>query len=156
EVARVAVDEELDRPRVPVIDSVTDAEGRLADPVAERTVEVGRRGHLDHLLVAPLQRTVALVQVHEISMTIAQQLDLNMPGAGNVFFDEDFVGTKGGLRFALRLFESAGEVFARGDDAHPATASSFGRFKDHRVSELLASASSVIEMPNGALSSRQD
>ena len=44
-------------------------------------VEVRRRRALDHLLVAPLHRAVALEQVHELAVAVAQDLHLDVPRA---------------------------------------------------------------------------
>ena len=63
--AAARVEQELDRAGVDVADLARDRHAGGADPLAQLGVEVRRRRHLDHLLVAALHRAVALEQVDD-------------------------------------------------------------------------------------------
>ena len=67
DVAPVGVEQELDGARVDVADLPGERDGVGADPLAQLGVEVGRGRDLDDLLVAPLHRAVALVEVDDVA-----------------------------------------------------------------------------------------
>ena len=53
-----------------------------------------RRRLLDHLLVAALNRTFPLVQVHDIAMGVTEDLNLDVTGLQHVLFDKHPIITK--------------------------------------------------------------
>ena len=59
-------------------------EGRVEDALTHRGIEVRGRGDLDDLLVAALHRAIALVQVHQVAMPIAEELNFDVAGARDV------------------------------------------------------------------------
>ena len=69
----------------------------LADPVARGGVERGRGAFLQHLLVPPLQRAVALAEMDGVAPAVAQHLDLDMARALQIFFQIDRVVAERGL-----------------------------------------------------------
>ena len=105
ERAGLVIDQELDRPGVLVADLPADRQGGLADGLAERRVEVEGRGDLDDLLVPPLDRAIALVEVDEVAVPIAQKLDLDVLGAADELLEEDIGAAERGLGLAPGLVE---------------------------------------------------
>ena len=89
ELARVVVDQELDRARRRVPDGPGQAEGGLAHRGAHGLVDHRRRRLLDDLLVAALDRALALAEVHEGAVAVAEDLDLDVAGPGDVALEED-------------------------------------------------------------------
>ena len=82
ELAGVGVDQELDGAGV----VVADVRGRSRRPASQtasrmRRVEVRGRGDLDDLLVAALDRAVALEEVDEVAVLVAEELHLDVLGA---------------------------------------------------------------------------
>src|SRR5438093_1619201 len=75
--APVAVHEELHRTRIDVADGGGDAAGRLAHPAAEIGIHDGRRALLDQLLVATLDRALALAEMDHVAVGVAQHLALD-------------------------------------------------------------------------------
>ena len=69
--------------------------------------QVDARRDLDDLLVAALHRAVALPEVDEVAVRVAEDLHFDVLGAGDVAFDEDFGRAERGAGFALRFFELA-------------------------------------------------
>ena len=53
-------------------------DGRGADLIAQRAWQIGRRRFLDDLLIAPLDRAFALIEMDDIARAVAQHLHLDM------------------------------------------------------------------------------
>jgi hypothetical protein len=74
-----------------------------------------RRGRaLDDLLVAALDRAVALEQMHGVAMGVAENLALDMAGALDQLFEIDLILAEGRLRLALGFGDLAGKVLRVG------------------------------------------
>ena len=113
------------------------AERGVADGLAERRVEVVGRGDLDDLLVPPLDRAVALVEVDQMAVRVAQQLHLDVLGAADELLEEDVGAAEGGLGLAAGLVERRVELLGRLDDPHAAAAAPHRRLDDHRIAQGL-------------------
>jgi hypothetical protein len=75
----VVVDEELDGAGRLVAEGAGEGEGGLAHRPAGRVDD--RRGRLlDDLLVAALDGALALAEVHEVAVAVAEDLDLDVAG----------------------------------------------------------------------------
>ena len=81
--------------------AIADLRQRVGDDFADLRARLGvqgRRGRfLQHLLVAALQRAVALAQMHHIAVAVAQHLHLDMARLAEIFLDIDVVIAEGGL-----------------------------------------------------------
>ena len=80
---------------------------RAADLVALRRVEGRGMRLLPDLLVAALQRAVALAQMHGAALAVAQHLDLDMARLLEIFLDIDIAVAEGGLGLGLRRLACA-------------------------------------------------
>ncbi len=100
ELAGVRVLQELDRARVEVADRAADAQRQLAQLAPLRVVEEDRRRALDDLLVAPLHGAVALEQVHEVAVRVAEDLHLDVARAPHELLEVDLVVAERGLGLA--------------------------------------------------------
>ena len=74
----VAVLKPLDRARRAIADGRCRVRGDLADALAHLLVHVRSRGLLDQLLVAPLDRAVALAQVDHVAVRVGEHLHLDV------------------------------------------------------------------------------
>jgi hypothetical protein len=83
-----AVEQELAGARAPVADLPRDGERGLADLLPPRRAEAHRRRELDHLLVAPLDRAVPLVEVDQVAVRVAEDLHLDVLGVLDVSLEE--------------------------------------------------------------------
>jgi hypothetical protein len=72
--------------------------------------QVHARGDLDDLLVAALDRAVALPQVHEVAVRVAEDLHLDVLGAGDVALDEHLARGRRRRRPRAGFLELAGEL----------------------------------------------
>jgi hypothetical protein len=75
----------------------------------------------------------------EISVLIAEDLDLDMLGAGDVALEENLGAAESGAGFALGFFEFADEFFGLEHNAHSAPATAEAGFDDERKSDVFCS-----------------
>jgi hypothetical protein len=104
--------DELDRAGADVADGLGRVDRRLAHRGAALGRHAGRRRLFEHLLVAALHRAVALEQVHAVAVAVAEDLDLDVARALQVFLDQHVLVAEGRLRLALAGGQRIGEVLA--------------------------------------------
>jgi hypothetical protein len=114
-----------------------DPHGGVADGLADRGIEVVGRGDLDDLLMPPLDRAVAFVEVDKVAVAVAEELDLDVLGLADVLLDEDVRDAEGGLGLAAGLIDRGVERLGRLDDPHPAPAAPHRCLDDDRIAERL-------------------
>jgi hypothetical protein len=96
-----------------------------------------RRALFEELLMATLDRALALPEVHDGPVMIAEHLELHVPRTLDVFLDVDVADAECGLRLALRGFERLAELAGGPDDAHASPAAAGHGFDDDRIAEIL-------------------
>src|SRR5918993_1219130 len=74
---------------------VGDGQGGDAEAAAEAGVDGDRGGLLDQLLVAALDRALALEQVGHVAELVGQKLDLDVAGRLQPAFEEHLVAAEG-------------------------------------------------------------
>jgi hypothetical protein len=99
------VRDELDRARPDIADRARRLDGRPAHDLPHLGGESGGRRLLDHLLVAALQRAIALEQVDDVAVPVREDLHLDVPGREHVLLDEHARVAERRLGFALRRSE---------------------------------------------------
>ena len=125
DVAAGGVEQELHGAGVLVADLAGEADGVGADAVAELGVEVGRRGDLDDLLVAALDRAVALVEVDDPALgagAVREDLHLDVARVDDGLLDEDGRVAEGALGLAHAGLDRLAQVGAVLHAAHAAPA----------------------------------
>jgi hypothetical protein len=113
------------------------------------------RGDLDDLLVAALDGAIALVEVDDVAVFVAEDLHLDVFGARDVFLEEDGGIAEGAAGLALRLVEEMGEIGGFVHDAHAATAAAEGRFDDERETDGLGDLEGFVAIGDGLLGAGQ-
>ncbi len=99
EIELAVLVQELDGADAEIAELGERARDHRADFAARRKVE-GRRGRfLPYLLMAALQRAVALAQMKHLAVRIGDHLDLDMTRLLEIFLDIDRVVAERGLRF---------------------------------------------------------
>src|SRR5688572_27099762 len=78
EVELTVLIEELERARAAIADVAAGGDAAVTDHLALLGVDARRWRFLDHLLVAPLQRTVALAEVDDVAVMVREHLDLDV------------------------------------------------------------------------------
>ena len=98
ELAGVCVLQELDGAGIEVPDGAPDAQAEFAEFKPLRFVEENGRRALDDLLVATLHRAVALVEVHQVAVLVAEDLHFDVARAPHQLLEVDLVVAEGGFR----------------------------------------------------------
>ncbi len=112
DVAAVLAEEELDGAGVDVADRAGERDGVGTHAGAGVGVEVGRRGDLDDLLVAALERAVALVEVDDLAGAVGEHLDLDVPRVDHGLLEVERRVAEGGLGLALGGLERVAQALA--------------------------------------------
>ena len=95
-----------------VIHRLRRAHRGAAHRLARFRVHARRGRFLDHLLVAALERAVALEQVDDIAVAVAEHLHLDVARREDVFFDQHAVVAEAGRRLALALSSASSNSLA--------------------------------------------
>ena len=145
-------EEELDRAGAHVADGAGHGQGGVAQAFAQGGTDRGRRGLLDQLLVAALDRALALEQVHHAPARVGQQLDLDVARGLQPAFEEHLVAAERALGLAAGRLHGLGQVGRVADHPHADPAAAVGRL-DHQgeADPLPASASSAAPAPGHRL-----
>ena len=116
-----------------------------------------RRGRLlDDLLVAALQRALALAEVDDVAVGVAEHLDLDVARALEVALDEHAVVAEAGQRLAPGRGQRRLEARRRRDDAHPLAAAAGRGLDHHRVAVLAGEGTISASAGLGACGAGQD
>ena len=102
EIELAVLVQELDRADAEIFELAHRLRDGLADGVARRGVERGRGAFLPDLLVAALQRAVALAEMDGAALAVAEHLDLDVARALQIFLEIDRVVAEGGLGLGAR------------------------------------------------------
>src|SRR5690606_16085806 len=92
--------QELHRARALVPDRARGAQRGLPHALARGRVDHGRRRLLDQLLVAALDRALALAEVHAVPVRVEHHLDLDVARAVEIALEIDPAVAERGLRLA--------------------------------------------------------
>jgi hypothetical protein len=95
EGAGVGIHQELDRPRAAIAHRVADGLGVAASVSRCSGIQIGRRRALDDLLMAALDGAVALEQMHQIAVGIAENLHLDVACPLHQLFQIDLILAEG-------------------------------------------------------------
>ena len=155
ELARVGIHQEFDRAGVAVAHMPAETQRGLAQGLALFGIQIRRRGPLHHLLVAALDRAVALEQVHQIAMAVTQQLHLDMAGVAHQLLDIDLVVAEGRLGFVAGRCHLVRQLGGRFDDPHAAPATTPAGLHHHRVANGLDDAGGLLGVGGQGLGRRQ-
>ena len=129
------VSDELDGAGADIADGLGGLHRRLPDSGAGGRVHAGRGRLLDHLLVAALQRAVALEQVDSVPVRIGEHLHLDVTRAGDIGLQQHTVVAETGRRLASARAQRRLEVGGRLDLAHALAAAAGNGLDQHRIAD---------------------
>ena len=124
-------------PALPVPDRACERDRGVAHRGAQLRVEGGGGGLLEHLLVAALDRAVALAQRDHGAVQVGEQLDLDVPWPLDVPLAEDGAVAERRFGLPLRRCERLLELVRPADDAHAAAAAARRGLDEEREPELV-------------------
>jgi len=112
---------------------------------------VHRRCDFDNFLVATLDRAIALVEVDDVAVLVAEDLDFDVFGAFDVALEENGGIAESILSFRACLGQQAGELGGFFYDAHAASAATEGGFDDEWETDFMGDLESFIGIGDGFL-----
>ena len=134
------IDDELDGARADVADRLRSRYRRFPHRAPSLRRHARRRRFLEHFLVSPLHRAVALEQIDAIAERVGEHLDLDVPRLRQVRLDQHAVVAEARLRLAQARRERGIEIGAAFDDAHSLPTTAGRRLDQHRVSDRVGFA----------------
>src|SRR5262245_11579694 len=133
----VGVHQELERAGVRVLHGLGGVDDGAAHLPPQLLAERGRRRLFDQLLMPPLDRALALAEVDDVAVVIAENLKLDVARRFHVLLDVDVGNAEGRLRFPLGRLDGMRQLAGRAHDAHAASAAAGGGFDDDGIPDVL-------------------
>src|SRR5215467_10502978 len=152
----LALDDELHGARVEVPDGPGPGDRGGGQPLLEAGRQARSGTFLDELLVAPLDRALALVEMDDLSLRVAEDLDLDVPGLGQVALHEKRGGAECRLGPALRRGIRLRERAVVGDLDHADAAAARSRLEHDRIADLPGDVACLVERRDGSLAPGHD
>ena len=135
--ASVSVHQHLDGRQGSVAKAAEETSQAHAE-VARRTfVHERRRRLLDHLLMAPLHRTIAVMEAQRAAHSVSDDLELDMPGFSEPALEEHRAIAEEALGEAPRLGKRVRELIRAIDTLHPDAAAPRRRLDQKRIADRL-------------------
>ena len=126
------VDKEFDSACALIADGASESHRTVTDRLARFRCYAGRRRFLDDLLIPPLNRALALTQVDDIAIGIADDLDLDVTSSINEWFDEDRAVAKRRGSLPRPGCDGVGEFVGTTNHTHAAATTTSRRFNKGR------------------------
>ncbi len=131
-----------------------DLAAQLAELGALVLGQVGRGGALDDLLVAALDRAVALPQVVEAAVLVAEDLHLDMAGALDHLLQVALAVAEGGLGLAPALAHLFLQLLGLHDGPHAAAAAAPAGLEHEGIADLLGHPADLVHVVGQHLGGR--
>ena len=151
EVEVVAAAEELDRARAQIAAGLGRGHRRGAHLGAPRRAQPRRRRLLDHLLMAALDRAVALEEMQDVAAAVGEDLDLDVTRALQVGLDDDPVVAESRAGLAPGGLERGIEILGPLDHPHALAAAPGRGLDQHRVAGPGRGLSEGLRVLGGAM-----
>ena len=135
--AAVLAGDEFDRAGGIVVHRPGERDRLLAHLAPRRFVEQRRRRLLDHLLVATLDRALALAEIDDMAVLVAEHLNFDVTRIDDEFLDEDAIVAERRQRFGFGAREALGDFLARVGDAHALAAAARRGLDHHRIADFV-------------------
>ena len=140
----VRADEELDRAGVAVADVLARALGGGLHLLAQLVAQRGRRRLLDELLVAALDRALALAAREDGAVVVAEHLDLDVARRRDDLLDVHRPVAERRQRLGGGALVELADVGGLLDAPHAAPAAARRRLEEHRIAELVGGGARLV------------
>ena len=127
-----------------------------AHPAAHLVAQRQRRRFLDQLLMAALDRALALAEMHDVAVVVAENLELDVARRFDVLLEVDVADAERGFGFALRRLDRLRELARRAHDAHAASAAARGRLDDDGIADVLRQLERLVLAVDRTVAAGQD
>ena len=132
----VAGQQELDRAGAAIADGLGGRDRCRAHAFAQIGID-GRRGRLlDHLLVAALDRAVALAEMDDVAVRVGEDLDLDVAGIDHGLLEDQLARAEGVLGLGARRADGVQQIGVALDQPHAAPTAAGRRLHHHRQADL--------------------
>ena len=139
------VDQEFDRTGVDVVQRLRELHGVAVERLPDAFVEVRGRSDLHDFLVAALDGTVTLEQVHDVALGIGQDLDLDVARAQDGLLEEHRGIAERGVSLAHGSLQGFRERLAGVHAAHAASAATGDRLGEDEA-DLVRGGDQFVEV----------
>src|SRR5215831_9006976 len=106
--------------------------------------------------MAALNRTLALAQVHDGAVLVAENLELDVPGRLDVLLDVHVADAERRFCLALRGLERVRQFAGVADDAHAASTAARRRLDDDGIPDVLRRLEGLVFALDGSVAARQN
>src|SRR5947207_5428998 len=148
--------QEFDGADAEIVDVAHGLRDGFADRVARRRVQGGRGAFFPDLLMAALQRAVALAEVDGAALAVAKHLDFDVARPLEIFFEIDRIVPERDLGFGPRARQRQGQFGFGAHDLHAASAAAGGRLDQHRKTNIARNAERVRVRADAAIGTWHD
>ena len=125
------VDQELERPRVAVADAPGEVHRGVDDPFAQVVREPGRGRHLDDLLEVPLHAALALAEMGDGAVGVAEDLHLDVARPPDELLDVEVAVAEAGQRLRAAALVGRRHLAGVRDPARAAAPAAAHRLDHH-------------------------
>jgi hypothetical protein len=115
----------------------------------------GDGASLDQLLMPALNRALALAQMDDVAVVIADDLELDVARVLQVLLDIHIAVAECGFRLALRGLERIGHLARVANHPHASSAAAGDRLHDHRIADVLGDFERLLFAGDRAVTSRE-
>ena len=150
------LEQALDGAGAAVADGLGGVGGDLPDALAQRVVDDGGGGLLDELLVAALDRAVALPQMQRVAVGVGEDLHLDVARVGEVALQVDGGVGEEPLALPGRALEGALQLVLGQGDAEALPTAAAGGLHRHRVADLPRCGAGRVEVGDRVGGARHD
>ena len=150
------VHQKLDGAGIDIIDRANNLQRQIADFLAFLAGEIGRRRQFDDLLMPPLDRAVPLEIMHDVAVLIPHDLDFDVLGILQVFFQKDRGVAESGQGLGGGRFEAFQQFLLIAGHPHATAATTGGGLDDDRIAALLGENQRVFFTGDGLGGSRHN
>ena len=147
----VFVHQELHRARILIIGRFQDGHGRIPHLPAKGRCNKGRRGFFNQFLEAPLYGTLPFPQVGNVTLGVAEHLELNVTRFGNELFHIEGRISKGGAGLHAGDGKFLHQCFFIFANPYATATAPAGRLDHHRIPHFPAYD---LRLPDGGDCSR--
>ena len=152
----VLLGDELDGAGADIADGLRGRDRGVAHRTPSRRLHARCRRFLDHFLVAPLHRAVALEQVHDIAARVREDLDFDVARRRQITFEQHAIVAEGCFRFAPGRRERGAEIASARRDFHALAAAAGRRLDQNRKADARGFAREQRSIPIVAVITRND